>query len=353
MRRPLVPVLAVLGGLCLAGAKRPKADELARDWAPPAPDSEYHLRSTFDADPSSLLGRFVPDGVTAPDDGSTLVTRCSAYVTEKEVAAGGTYDVYVRASSAAAAAFGAPPVAAIGGRTASDQTVRIRYKLTKKLQYEVTDPAGWRACCAEGPGMCSSRFVSEFVAGDGELFFAVGKASSASATGVLPSVVGQVEAKDGYLWQQATTLDGMYFAFKTAEMPAEPALATGTCAEVAWDDAPPRSPDGLYLIGVSPRADGEQDARTLARTDARQQVLELCHGADVVCGGSSSERREVEGGAATSSSASGLDCEITMGGRVRSLQARATCTDHQDTPMGRGAWLVKAAYFLPGGCPGL
>ncbi|MCB9687907.1 MAG: hypothetical protein H6735_22895 [Alphaproteobacteria bacterium] len=344
--------LLVATALLSTAGKRQKATELATPFAPPTPNSEYHLRTTLDADPSALMGRFVPDGAE-PDDGAALSTACSKFVTTRQVAAGGTYDVIMQAGSSAAASFGFPPLLGAQAGTRGEQVVRVRYHLTSKLQYEVEKPDEWMKCCASGPNLCSSRFVSEFVAGDGEVFYASGRASGVGGAGIVEGLPVGAEVKDGYVWQQATSLDGMYFAFKTAEMPKPESFPSGDCTEVSWDDVTPLSPDGKYFVGVSLRADSEQDARTGARANMRQLVAEQCHGVDIQCGGGSSRQETSEHGTSETWTNSDLTCELSVGGQVKSVEARATCYDHQDTPMGHAAWLVKALYFLPGGCPAM
>jgi hypothetical protein len=343
------PLGLVLLSLTLLGAKPNRARDLAKDWAPPTSGSDYFVRSTFDADPSALLGRFLPDE-GAPDDGAGFASACSVYVRAKEVLAGGSYDVTMTAGSAAAASFGLPPLIGLDAHGSRTQTVRIKYHLTKKLQYDVSDPVAWRRCCNQAPDQCSGRFISEFVAGEGTLYFAVGREGAVLAS---KAPEGLIEAHGGYLWQQATTLDGMYFAFKTAVMELDGPLPTGACTapEVTWDDLPPLSPDGQYIIGVSVRTDSEQEARTLAREDAHRQAVEMCDGVDIQFAAEGTIERSTEGGAATSTGRSSESGTTLGGGQVRLLEARATCTEHQDTPMGRAAWLVKTAYVLPGGCP--
>lgn len=342
--------LVAVALLCTAG-KKGDASSRSEDFAPPRPNSDYHVRSTFDADPSALIGRFVPDG-KAPEDGSTLVSKCSEFVSAREVEAGGTYDVVMNASSTTAAAFGIPPIAGAKGEGSGSRAVRIRYKLTKKMQYQVDDPEGWRRCCNESPGLCESRFVSEFVAGEGELFFAVGQEKSGKGGFIAPQAGGKIETHGGYVWQQGTSLDGMYFAFKTAEMPKPEALPSGEClAEtVVWDDVPPRSPDGTWIVGVSPRADSEQDARRLAREDAQRKATEMCDGVDIQFASESTTQTSESGGtAATTKESEGGETRVG-GGQVQYLEERATCSDVLDTPMGKGAFLIKGAFFLPGGC---
>jgi len=338
----------------LFAGKKPdsRVADKAKAWEPPAATSDLVLRSTFDADPSALLGRFVADGVTAPDDGSVMQTGCSKYITAKEVVAGGTYDLNVLASSSAAASFGIPAVMGVGGSASQSQVLRVKYKLEKKLQYVISDPDAFRKCCNSGPGQCTSRFVSEFVAGDGGLFYSVGKEGAIEAGVIGANAAGQLDAHAGYLWQQATTVDHMYFAFKTAPTPGmEPLLPSGTCGEVTWDDMIPQSTEGKFVIGVSARADSEVDARTLARRNAQTQAVEMCGGTQIDGSETSSTRATTAGGASASTGTTDGNLTVMFGGTSRLLEPKASCTDRADTPGGIGAYVVKQAYFLPGGCP--
>lgn len=351
-RRPFWLALVALP--LVAGKNRPSPGDIAKNFAPPVAGSDLIVRSTFDAEPSAIIGRFVDAADAAPDDGQALETRCSPFIVPEVVQAGGTQDLLIRADASVAASLGVPPLMAVTVGGHKEQTLRVKYKLTEKMRYTIPDPAGFQSCCKAAPGQCGERFISEVVRGDGVLMYALGKEGGVNMSGVGSGVAGTLEVHGGYVWQQATTLDGMYFAFKTApsgiDAAAGPTLASGPCGEVTWDDQVPQDSEGKYFIGISLRTDSETEARELARRDAQKQVTEQCGGVAIEWADATQTTSAVSGGAVSTTGERTSGTDASGGGVVRGLEARAFCTEVVPTPMMRGAYLAKVAAFLPGGC---
>ncbi|MEL6348393.1 MAG: hypothetical protein AAFV53_35125 [Myxococcota bacterium] len=271
----LCAALVVVPGTVEAKKKRNrgKKDPLAAtcvgnvDNALATNSSNVYLRSAFDTDPSSYLGRFVPDNAASIDESMARRTRCSAFITTREVDGGGvTYDHVYQASSQAAMNIGIPGIAGASGAGGSDATVRVSYTLTKKLIAEVSDPAGFEDCCRENSDSCDKLFIGEFIAGTGAIHCGVGKAADFDLSSIGGGVAGDMSVKHGALWRSATTFtQPVYFAFRTT--------AAGTrdaCGD--WINQAPTSADGLYFVGVSDPVDSESTARDDAMKSARKQV---------------------------------------------------------------------------------
>ena len=81
------------GGAANAPVICPRADFVI----PPAKPG-LHLRVAFDDDPSDMIGRFLPNGLQLGeiDESQGMQTRCSRYITYKELKAGGTYVEYIQ-----------------------------------------------------------------------------------------------------------------------------------------------------------------------------------------------------------------------------------------------------------------
>ena len=253
-----------------------------RTHAPPPPESEMvvppakpgvYLRASCDDDPSDLLGRFLPDGIAADqlDEGDGMQTRCSRYITYKEVGTGGgfTYVEYFKASRGLRASLGVSGVGTASGGYGDDASMLVHYTLAKKMRAVVSDPDALDRCCAAAPGQCTELYLGEFLLGSGRIMRAVGTEADFQAGGSYSGVTAELEFKDGVTWKQLTSFDGCYFAFKTARhVPA----AGGPCGGEWWAE-PPTSLDGQYFVGISPPAATQDLARSRAMRSARVQVV--------------------------------------------------------------------------------
>ena len=251
-------------------AKPPKDADTQLTAAPPA--NTIRLRSAFDADPSSYLGRFVQAGVTEVDETAAMPTLCSQHVSYKMTSGGNvTYDELVEVSSSVAARFNLPLIGGGGVSNEVGKKTRVRYTLTGKLQAEITDPAAFAACCTERPDQCTDRFVGEFLQGTGEVFRVVDQNTEAGVDIKTPQGGGAASMALGHHWEQSIQFDEpIYFAFKLTETPYR--RVGTTCG--SWVDSPPQFPGGTTVVGVSKNPmSTEKAAKKKALSDARGQAL--------------------------------------------------------------------------------
>jgi hypothetical protein len=239
------------------------------------PTRSIHLRASFDDDPTTYIGRFLPDNVSEGDLDENLgaVTRCSAFIKPKVVNASQELDELMYASRSAGGSLGIPVVAKITGESDSQAALRVKYSIAKKMQAEV-DAAGLDRCCKEQPDQCTKRYIGEFVSGSGEVFQAATRDASTEAEGATRQVTGDFEMKDSSSWRKVTGFKDMYFAFQaTASMSGLAASTPSTDADCGYCDNLPSSLDGKYFCGLSPDAPSEAMSRDYAMRNAREQVV--------------------------------------------------------------------------------
>jgi hypothetical protein len=247
------------------------------------PAETVFLRKAYDTDPTVHLGRFIKAGTATADidESSTFVTECSAYVKPKVVDAGEVfYEEFFNASAAARLSAGIQKVASLSAEAGASSTMKARYTLYKVMQGEVTDPAGFTACCAKGPEMCSDRYVAEFLMGTGATYVGalkdkklkVDTTPGTAIPGLDPAVFPLVEVGADMAWFRGTTFNKpVYFAFKTAQTNGPSDFEA--CG--SWTSVVPRSGSGQFFVGIAPDADGEATGRELALDNAREQVVKF------------------------------------------------------------------------------
>ena len=272
--RVILVALGLFGALLASCGPRTRAGEApASETIVPAAKPGMYLRASCDDDPSDLLGRFLPDGLARGeiDESEAMQSRCSRFITYKEVGTGGgfTYAEYFNASRALRASLGVSGVGAASGGFGDEASLLVHYTLAKKMRAVVADPDALDRCCAAAPGQCTEMYLGEFFFGSGKIMRAVGSQIDFEAGGSGSGVSAEVEYKDGVAWKQMTSFDGCYFAFKTARHVPP---GGGPC-EGEWWTAPPTSLDGQFFIGVSPPAATRDLARSRAMRDARVQVV--------------------------------------------------------------------------------
>ena len=112
----LVLGAGLLGG-CLKSTKGfgvPQANSLA-------PSPNVFLRNSFDTDPSTYLGRFIPEGLEALDESAGMSLACSEHISWRYVEGGGVkYTEFLQASSEASARLGVPVFASAKGKGSSN-----------------------------------------------------------------------------------------------------------------------------------------------------------------------------------------------------------------------------------------
>ena len=277
-RRIATPLLATVAALSLSACggnqqlnrvKTPEDSQVRMQ----APKKSVYVRASFDDDPSPYLGRFVPASLPADqiDENAAAQTRCSKFVTHKELRAAGTFDEVINASSGVAASLG---VAAVGGISASAGTkagVRVTYKLDKKMRAEISDPDGFDRCCKAAPDQCSNLMIGEFLSGTGEVYQFAGSEQGIKAAGRQALNTGDFDFKSGIAWKRSSTFEKVYFAFRTQA--ARLGSAKTAPDDCSWANAVPTSLDGTYFVGMSQPAMSEAQARDYAQRNGRAAVV--------------------------------------------------------------------------------
>lgn len=231
------------------------------------------LRSSFDADASPFVGRFIPDGAKAVDETAAMPTVCSQFITYRQVDGGNVkYSELMEVSDSVALKLGA----LVGNLKigADRRTVtRVDYQLTGKLVAVIDDPAGMQRCCAEQPGQCTERYVGSILQGKGSIYREKATGASGGGSGVHPTttVTGAVEFSHGTSWEQAITFEQpVYFAFELTENPYRRITQAGSCG--AWVDRVPQAPGGRFLVGASKPSKTEEKAKKRALRNAWRQA---------------------------------------------------------------------------------
>jgi hypothetical protein len=304
------------------------------------------LRNAFDTDPSIYLGRFVPGDELSIDESSAMQLVCSPHIEYRKVSGGGViYDEMFNASTEAALRVGVPLVANATIGASASQIVRVRYELTEKLVGDIKDPAAFEACCKQAPDQCTDRFIGEFISGKGAVFYASGHSAGVKGSGVTPSgVSGDIDFKNGVAWQRSVEFPNpVYFAFKTTRNQWSGEGVAGGCGP--WTQAPPRSSQGRYFVGVSMPMPTEAEARDGALVSGRQQVVRYI--AEGVQTGTLSVR-VTEG--LSNALATKVDqaqvVETASSGVARLVGDEAWCVEPTATP-GGNVYVARALMFLP------
>lgn len=275
--RHTIHILILVGGALIAAAACSNAvpDQLPqRGVVVPPPDKSVFLRASFDDDPSSYIGRFLPDTLDAgkTDENEAMSTRCSEFISYKEVKASGSYDEYYNSAKQASLSVGLPGVAAAEVGAGNNATVRVRYELSKKMRAEIEDQEGFDRCCTADPSQCPEFIIGEFFYGTGEVFQAAGAQAGLGGSGTTPSMVtGEMDFKDQVAWKRQTRFQEVYFAFRKQRVRNNAVAATDT--QCGWANNVPTSLDGQYFVGISSPAASEAAARDMAMRNARAQAV--------------------------------------------------------------------------------
>jgi hypothetical protein len=336
-----LPLCLLLLASC--GPKAPPPDAVGPTVSPP---QNLFLRNAFDADPSVYIGRFVPAGLQVVDESGAMQLGCSRYVTYRKISGGGvTYDEFFNASAEAAVRVGVPLVASVGADASRGNTVRVKYALTEKMVAEISDPVAFESCCKQAPDQCTDRYIGEFLAGTGSVYYAYGHDVGGKGDGVTPqgATIG-VEVKNGVEWTRSIEFpQPVYFAFKTTSNQWKPDGAVAGCG--AWTDGPPKSSQGRYFVGISKPLPTEQEARGTALRDGREQVVRyVAEGIEtgsvshsVTTGSTRALTTQLEDEALLQSTASGV---------AKLVKDEAWCVQPTATP-GGDVYVAKVLMFLP------
>lgn len=306
-----------------------------------APKKSVYVRASFDDDPSPYIGRFLPAGITTDqiDENAAAQTRCSKFISYKELKAGGTFDEVINASTGVAASLGVAAVGSISASAGSKAGVRVTYKLTKKMRAEIKDPDGLDRCCKAAKDQCSDLMVGEFLAGTGEVYQFAGSEAGVKAAGQQGLNSGDFDFKSGIAWKRASTFDGVYFAFRTqaARLGGQSKTRPDDCS---WANNVPTSLDGTYFVGMSQPTMSEAQARDYATRNGRAAVVRYL--GEFIQTSTNSTSSAVQGflkdEAKVSTVAKGL---------ARKVKAEKYCpAERQETPDGL-MYIAKVLMFFP------
>jgi hypothetical protein len=280
-RKVVIGSLLALGlGACATPNPNARQDGLAtKSSVMVLPQSaSLYVRASFDGDGASLIGAFFPDDISDAqlDESNAARTRCSQYIKPRKVSAGGNMTEVFGASSGVGGRFGVQGIAQLKGERSNTEALTIKYAATEKLVADV-DTTGLAECCRSEPDQCAKRYISQVLAGNGEVYAATERKDEAGleAEGTMKSIpiTGGAFYKDGVKWERKSDFQGQFFAF---------GLARSRVGELAdrigddcqrWVSRPPTSVDGQYFVGVSSPAPSEKVARDDAMRAAREQVV--------------------------------------------------------------------------------
>lgn len=303
----------------------------------PTPDKSVFMRASFDDDPSNYIGRFLPDSLKPEevDENQGVTTRCSDFITYKEVGASGSYDEYYNSSTTAGGSVGVPGVASASAQAGQGSTVRVRYDLQKKMRAEIADKEGFEKCCAAAG--CPAFIIGEFYKGTGEMYQAVGAQAGFDGEGMTPEVMGEVSFKDEVAWRRSNKFQDVYFAFRKQRVTLAEASDPSDCS---WAQSVPTSLDGTYFVGISEPSASEATARDIAMRNARTQVVKFI--GEFLTSSMKTKTSAVEGvledETVVTSAAEGL---------VSRVKDKKWCAPERlDTPKG-SMYIVKVLAYLP------
>ncbi len=274
MRRVVraVPVLAALLA-CGGGVTAPVAPT---QGTLVMPTRGIHLRASFDDDPRTYVGRFIPDGVKESeiDETAAVATRCSPFIKPRMVNANQEIDEVMYASQKVSGALGILVVGQVNASHEDINALRVKYVVSRRMQSEV-DAEGLERCCRDQPDQCSKRYIGGFVMGSGQIYEQAGAVNQAGAGASVHGVSAEVEVKDSVAWKRVSTFKDMFFAFQAGAGMGQLAVSTVGGADDAcgWCDMLPSSLDGKYFCGVSADAPSESMSRDYAMRNAREQVV--------------------------------------------------------------------------------
>jgi hypothetical protein len=352
MKNPTLTLCILLGALLGLAAKSKTTLPVLS-----APNHVY-LRNTFDADPSSYIGRFVKDDAQAAqiDEAATFKSRCSVFIKQKFVPGGNVlveemFNASTNAGATAGLGAAGMKIANFGFELATSNVVRVKYTSTGKMQSDIPDPGAFEDCCKAAPDQCSKRYIGEFVQGTGAIYLGAAKGGKVDVgieqglpvPGLDTMVYPEIEFGRSVSWFRGTVFTTpVYFAFKLSETGEN---WDNSVCESDWVNSPPVSVQGQYVVGVSALAPSETTARDLAMANAREQVVRFV-GEQLAMG--TITVSEVAGTGATVSTA--LQSETTVqrvaAGMASFVKDRCWKLETVDQVDGR-FYLAKVLAFIP------
>ncbi len=208
--------LIELASVGLLGCGGRPSVAMTDELTPQSPVNRY-IPTSFGADPTPYLGRFVPDGTPRNEIDETMASKltCSQYLKIVRVnGAGMESREEVTLSAAAAASLGLGGIGATARGAASRQAL-MSYRLKEKWIADVADPAAFEACCRSAPDQCTSSYVGEFLVGTGKL--SICDSASVSAEGGVAGLGAQANGSQRRCDDRIFAED-VAFAFKLTEV---------------------------------------------------------------------------------------------------------------------------------------
>ena len=307
-----------------------------------APNQSVFLRVSFDDDPSTYVGRFIPDelGPGQIDENRAATTRCSEFITIKQVNASGTFDEVFNTSTSASASLGVAPM--LGGAKAgmgSSSALRVSYKLKRKMRAEVADPAGLDRCCKAAPDQCAQQIIGEFFYGSGRVYQAAGSQSEFEADGITPTAQADIDFKDSIAWKRVTEFEDVYFAFRTQAVMLGGSGVASADDDCSWTRQIPTSLDGQFFVGVSDPLASRSDARDKAMLNARTQAVRYL--GQVITSQESVVSSSLEGYMDNRRA-----IQAASKGVARFVKDQKWCVEPEDSPDGR-LYTAQVLAFFP------
>jgi len=293
--------------------------------------STLHLRPAPDSQPSSMLGRFFPDGASIDDEMQAAQLSCSSYF-QWEVADGGMRrQEVIEVDRSRAAALSIPAMASGGAKSVDSISVRVDYQQTAVMRAVVTDIDGLRDCCIHHA--CPDRYISSFVQGTAEVSSYQGSGGRGGIRGAPRGTLATADLQRDAAWQKAWSIDEpLYFAYTVGRLGplvqsgVSSSKAAGTAQTIgcgAWVDLQPKdSADRWRVKGQYQWASSRREACLAAMADATHQV-------SLRSGVSTS-------GSMTLGSGGSLDVEVSAhtAGTYANLKQTHECVATRQTPEG-------------------
>lgn len=252
------------------------------DWpVVSAPRRNVFLRATFDQDPRHLMGRFIQEGRERDglDEDMSVQSKCSKYVTSREVRANQTVVEKFNASNDVEASVGFDPgkikeltrkanIPDVEAEVENDRDsgLVVEYTVTRKLISEISDPVEFEKCCDSDSRACSDIYIGEFIAGTGSVYVKNNLATNVGAGGGVKGLGAKTRVHNGWTWAKSTSFEDSYFAFRVYDTYLIPDN---------WEDEIPFRDGGQYFVGISPEVASEDIARDVAMRHARAQAIKF------------------------------------------------------------------------------
>ncbi len=337
----LAALLAACAGDPTIPDNAPRPDLNVAVRIPPPPQNVF-IRASFDDNPRSFVGRFVPDQLPRAeiDENRAAKTRCSEFIKIEEVNASGSFDSTYNGSNAVSANLGVVPIASAELTKSSEGVLRVKYTLKKKMRANVEDTAGLDRCCKAASDQCAKQFIGEFWYGSGSIYQVISSALAVEASGAAKNISGALDIKDDVAWKQLTEFQDVYFAFRTNETGLGAGVTALGANDCTWANVLPTSLDGQYFVGVSQPLADQALSRDDAMINARKQAVKYL--GEFIKSASASRSSAIDGIVA--------DERITAAvaeGLVEKVKDQRWCNPESVEGPGKLLYVTKVLAFFP------